>query len=134
MLATIEFRTFLSSCLLSKNIQIKIYETIILRVDLYVCETWSLTLRDEQRVKLLEDRVLRRIFGPKRDEIIEGWRKFHTEELYNLCSSGQNGIICDILVNDRAEHLVQHRNISSMLSPVQGVTHIPITNSSQHSQ
>jgi hypothetical protein len=53
--------------LLSKNIKIKVYRTIILRVVLYGCETWSLTLREEQRLRVFEKRVLRRIFGPKRD-------------------------------------------------------------------
>jgi hypothetical protein len=54
-----------------------------LPVALYGCETWSLTLRGEHRLKVIENRVLRRIFGPKSDEIIGGWRKFH-DELYNL--------------------------------------------------
>jgi hypothetical protein len=53
---------------LSKNTKIKIYRTIILSVVLYGCETWSLTLREEHRLRVLENRVLRRIFGPKRDE------------------------------------------------------------------
>jgi hypothetical protein len=55
--------------LLSKNIKIKIYRTIILSVVLYGCETWSLTLREEQRLKVYKNRVLRRIFGPKRDKV-----------------------------------------------------------------
>jgi hypothetical protein len=54
---------------------------------LYECETWSLTLREEQRLGVFGNRVLRRIFGPKRDEITRGWRKFHNEELHNLYSS-----------------------------------------------
>jgi len=57
---------FLSSNLLSKNIKIKIYRTIILPVVLYGCETWSFTLREEDRLKVFENRVLRRIFVPKR--------------------------------------------------------------------
>ena len=60
--------TLLSSRLLSKNLKIKIYKTIILPVVIYGCETWSLTLREESRLKVLENRILRRIFGPKRDE------------------------------------------------------------------
>jgi hypothetical protein len=53
----------------SKNLKIKIYSTIILPVVLYGCETWSLTLREECRLRVFEDRMLRRIFGPKRDEV-----------------------------------------------------------------
>jgi hypothetical protein len=56
-------------------------------VVLYGCETWSLTLREEHRLQLLENRVLRRIFGPKRDEETGDWRKLHNEELHNLYSS-----------------------------------------------
>jgi hypothetical protein len=53
-------------------------------VVLYGYETWSLTLREEHRLKVFESRVLRRIFGPKRDEETGGWRKLHNEELHNL--------------------------------------------------
>jgi hypothetical protein len=77
----------LSSRLLSRNIKVKIYKTIILPVVLYVCETWSLTLREEHRLRVFENRVLRRIFGPKRDEVTGEWRKLHNEELHNLYSS-----------------------------------------------
>jgi hypothetical protein len=80
-------QNLLSSCLLFKNIKICIYETIILPVILYGCETWSLTLREEHRLKVFENRVLRRIFGPKGDEMVGGCRKLHNEELYNLYSS-----------------------------------------------
>jgi hypothetical protein len=59
------------SRLLFKNLKIKIYKTIILPVVLYGCETWSLTLREEHRLRVFENRVLRRIFGPKRDEMVE---------------------------------------------------------------
>jgi len=59
----------LSSSLLSKNLKIKVYRTIILPTFLYECETWSLTLREERRLRVFENRVLRRIFGPKRDEV-----------------------------------------------------------------
>jgi len=62
-------QNLLSSSLLSKNVKIKIYRTIILRVVLYGCETWSLTLREERKLKVFENMVLRRIFGPRRDEI-----------------------------------------------------------------
>jgi hypothetical protein len=57
------------SCLLSKNIKIKIYRNIILHVVLHVCKTWSLTLREERKLRVFENRVLRRICGPKRDEV-----------------------------------------------------------------
>jgi hypothetical protein len=77
----------LSSCLLSKNVKIKIYKTMILPSVLYGCETLSLTFRKEHRLKVFENRVLRRIFRPKRGEIIGGWRKLHNEELHNLYSS-----------------------------------------------
>jgi hypothetical protein len=61
--------------LLSKNLKIKIYRTIILPVVFYGCGTWSLTLREERRLRVFESRVLRRIFGPKRDEVTGEWRK-----------------------------------------------------------
>jgi hypothetical protein len=76
-----------SSRVLSKNLKIRICKTIILSLDLYECETWSLILREEQRVRVFENRVLRRIFGSKRDDVIGGWRKLHKEELHNLYSS-----------------------------------------------
>jgi hypothetical protein len=67
---------------------------IILPVVLYVCETWSLTLREEHRLRVFENRMLRGIFGPKRDEVIGGWRKLHNEELHNLyCSPSMIRII-----------------------------------------
>jgi hypothetical protein len=79
----------LSSRLLSRNVKVKIYKTIILPVLLYGCETWSLTLREEhtRRLRVFENRVLRRIFGPKRDEVTGEGRKLHNEELHNLYSS-----------------------------------------------
>ena len=77
----------LSSSWLSKNLKIKIYRTIILPVVLYGCETWSLTLREEHRLRVFENRVLRRIFGPKRDGVTGEWRKLHNEELNDLYSS-----------------------------------------------
>jgi hypothetical protein len=77
----------LSSCLLSRNVQVKIYRSIVLPVVLYGCETWSLTLREKHRVRVFENRVLRRIFGPKRDEVKGEWRKLYNGELRNLCSS-----------------------------------------------
>jgi hypothetical protein len=73
--------------MLSINVKVKIYKTIILPVILYRCETWSLTLREEHRLRVFENRVFSRIFGPKRDEVTGGWRKLHNEELHGLYSS-----------------------------------------------
>jgi hypothetical protein len=73
--------------LLSKKLRIRIYKTIILPVVLYGCETWSLTLRKEHRLGVFENRMLRKIFGPKRDEVTGEWRKLHNEELHDLYSS-----------------------------------------------
>jgi hypothetical protein len=86
MLATIRFRV-LSSHLLCRNIKVKIYKTVILPVVLYGCETWSLTLREDHRLGVFENRVLRRIFRPKRDEVTGEWRKLHSGELRHLYSS-----------------------------------------------
>jgi hypothetical protein len=80
-------QSLLSSSLLSRNVKVRIYKTIILPVVLYGCETWSLTLREGHRLRVFENRVLRRIFGPKRDEVTGEWRKMHNEELHNLYSS-----------------------------------------------
>ena len=65
----------------------KIYRTVILPVVLYGCETWSLILREQRRLMVFENRVLRRIFGPKRDEVTGEWRKLHNEELNDLYCS-----------------------------------------------
>jgi len=73
--------------LLYKNLKIKRHRTIILSVGLYGCETWSLTLRDDHRLRVLESRVLRRIFGPKRYEVTGEWRKLHNEELNDMYCS-----------------------------------------------
>jgi hypothetical protein len=70
----------------SKNLKIRIYKMIILPVVLYGCETWSLTFREEHRLRVFENRVLRRIFGPK-DEVTGEWRKLHNKELHDLYSS-----------------------------------------------
>jgi hypothetical protein len=77
----------LSSCFLSKNIKVKICSTIILPVVLYGCETWSLTLREEHRLRVFENRVLRKILVPKMDEVTGEWRRLHNEELNYLYSS-----------------------------------------------
>jgi hypothetical protein len=80
-------QSLLSSRLLSKNLKIRIYKTIILPLVLYGCETRSLTLREEHRLGVFQSRVLRRIFGPKRDEVTGEWRKLRNEELHDLNSS-----------------------------------------------
>jgi hypothetical protein len=79
-------QNLLSSRLLSKHLKIQIYRTIILPVGLYGCETWSLTLREERRLRGFENRVLRRVFGPKRDEVTGEWGKLRNEELNHLYS------------------------------------------------
>jgi len=76
-----------SSSLLSKNLKINIYRTIILPIVLYGCEIWLLTLREECRLRVFENRVLRRTFGPKRDKVTREWRKLHNEELNDLYST-----------------------------------------------
>ena len=80
-------QNLLSSRLLSKKLKIKTYRTIILPVVLYGCEAWSLTLREERKLRVFENMVLRRIFGPRRDEVTGEWRRVHNEELNNLYSS-----------------------------------------------
>jgi hypothetical protein len=74
-------QNLLSSHLLPKNMKVTIYKTIILPVVLYGCEAWSLTVREEHKLRVL------RIFGPKRDRVMGGWRKLHNKELHNLYSS-----------------------------------------------
>jgi hypothetical protein len=73
--------------LLSKNLKIKIYRIIVLPVVLYGYDTWSLILRVERRLRVFRNRVLRRVFRPKRDEVTGEWRKLHKEELNDLYSS-----------------------------------------------
>jgi hypothetical protein len=77
----------LSSRLLSKNVKIRIYKTILLPVVVYGRGTWSLTLEEEHRLRVFENRVLRKISRPKRDEVTGGWRKLHNEEFHNLYCS-----------------------------------------------
>jgi hypothetical protein len=69
---------------LSRNVKVKIYKTVILPVVLYGCGTWSLTLREEHRLRVFENSVLRIIFGPERDEVTGEWRKLQSGELHNL--------------------------------------------------
>ena len=79
-------QNLLSSRLLSKNLKIKIYRTVILPFVLYGCETWSLTLREGRKLRVFENRMLR-IFGPRRDEVTGEWRSLHNEKLNDLYSS-----------------------------------------------
>jgi len=76
-------QNLLSYRLLSKNLKIKIYRTVILPI-LYGCETWSLSLREERKLRVFENKVLRRIFGPRRDEVTGEWRRLYNEELNDL--------------------------------------------------
>jgi hypothetical protein len=80
-------QSLLSSRLLTRNVKIRICKTVILPLVLHGCKTWSLTFREEHRLRVFENRVLRRIFGSKRDEVTGGWRKLHSEELRDLYSS-----------------------------------------------
>jgi hypothetical protein len=77
----------------AKKVKITICKTIILPVVLYGCETWSLALREEHRLRVFGNRVLGRIFGPKRDEVMGGWRKLHKKELHDLYSSPSTGFL-----------------------------------------
>ena len=70
--------------MISRNLKINIYRTIILPIVLYGCETWSLILREERRLRVSENGILRRIFEPKKDEVTGEWRKLHNEELNDL--------------------------------------------------
>jgi hypothetical protein len=87
-------QNLLSSHLISKNLKIKIYRTVILPVVLYGCETWSLTLREEYTLRVFKNRMLRRIFGPKRDED-RSWRKLHNyikeDEVGGTCGTHGEG-------------------------------------------
>jgi hypothetical protein len=74
--------------MLSRNVKVKIFKTIILPVVLYGCETWSLTLREDHRLRVFENRVLRIIFGSKVLEVTGEWRKLHSEELH-ICTHPQ---------------------------------------------
>jgi len=86
MLAIIRYRIFCLPVCYPKTLKIKIYRTIIFPVVLYGCETWSLTLREERRLRVFENRVLRRVLGPKRDEVTGEWRRLHNEKLSDLYS------------------------------------------------
>jgi hypothetical protein len=106
-------QSLLSSHLVSRNLKIRIYSTVILHVVLYGCETWSLTLREKHRLRVFEDWLLRRIFEPKRDEVTGGRRKLHNEEVHNLFSSP---IIIRMIKSRRIRwvgHVVQMREKSN---------------------
>jgi hypothetical protein len=111
-------QNLLSSHLLCKNVKVRIYKTIILPVVLYGCETWSLMVKQEHKLRVFENMVLRRIFGPKRDGVTRWWRKLHNEELHNLYSSPN---IIRIIKSRRirwAGHVAQmgeKRNMSRLL-------------------
>jgi hypothetical protein len=85
-------QNLLFSHLLSKNIKINIHRYIILPVVFYGCETWLLTLK-ERSLRVFENRVLRRIFGPKKNEVTREWRKLHNKEFKELYFS-QNLFVC----------------------------------------
>jgi hypothetical protein len=86
MLAIIQSKIFFLPVSYQKNLKIKIYKTIILPVVLHGCETWSLTLGEEHRLRVFGKRVLRKIFRPKSDED-RLWRKLHNDELHGVYSS-----------------------------------------------
>jgi len=86
-LLSLRSESFVFLFAIQKKIKIKVYITIILPVLLYGRETWSLTLREERRLRVFENRVLRRVFGPKRDEVTGEWRKLHNEERNDLYCS-----------------------------------------------
>jgi hypothetical protein len=106
--------------LISKNLKIKIglYRTITVPVVTYGCETWSLTLKEERRLRVFENRVLRGIFGPKTDEITGEWRRLHNEELHDLYCSP---IVVRVIKSRRmrwavhVESLVERKGVYSVL-------------------
>ena len=89
------------------DFKIKIYRTIILPVVLYGSETWSLTLLEECRLRVFDDRVLRRIFGPKRNEVTGEWRKLHYKELNDLYSSPNIAWVTKSRKIRQAEHVAR---------------------------
>ena len=95
--------------MLTKNLKIKIlvYRTIILPVVLYGCETWSLTLREERRLRAFENRVPRRIFGHRGNEVTEEWRKLHNEELNDMYTSPNIVQVIRLRRKRLAEHVAR---------------------------
>jgi hypothetical protein len=111
-------QNLLASRLLPKYLKITIYNTIILPVVLYGCETWSLTLREEHRLGAFENRVLRRISGPERDEVTGEWRKLLNEELHDIYSSPSYIRIINVRMMRWAGHAArmwQKRNAARLL-------------------
>ena len=98
-------QNLLPSSLLSKNTETKIYTTIILPVVVYGCETWSLTMREEYRLRVFENRMLRRRDGLKRDSVTGEWGKLHNEELTDLYSSPNTIWVIKQRRMRRAEHV-----------------------------
>ena len=98
----------MSSRILSRNIKLRIYKTIILSVVLYGCETRSLTLKEEKKLRIFENKIARKIFGPRKDEQRDEWRKLHNLELYNLYG------IPDIIRTLRLRRLQLARNVARM--------------------
>jgi hypothetical protein len=97
--------------MLFKKMKIKICGTIILPVVLYGCETWSLTLMEERRPRVFENRVLRGIFVPKKDEVTEEWRKLHNKELNDLyCSPNIIRVIKSRKMDGWKEHVTCMRD------------------------
>ena len=111
----------LSSILLSKKLKMKIYRTIILHLVLYGCDTWSLTLREERRLRVFENRVLMRIFGPKRDEVAGEWIKLHNEEPNGLCSSPKIVRLIKSSRMRRAGHVARMRERRSVYRVLVGI-------------
>jgi len=110
-------QNLLSCSFLAKNVKIKIYKTIILPVVWYGCETWSLILREERRLRVCENRVLRRIFGPKRDKVTGEWRRLLNEEPNYMYSSPY---IIRVIVMMWAEHLAHMGEMRSAYSVLVG--------------
>jgi hypothetical protein len=104
-------QSHLSSRLLSRNIHIKIYETIIFLVVLYGCETWSLTLKEALRLMVFENRVLRGTFESKSDEVTGGYRGLHNYELRNLYSSPNIMKMIVSITMKRSGHTWERRGI-----------------------
>ncbi|KAJ4450879.1 hypothetical protein ANN_02311 [Periplaneta americana] len=101
----------LSSSLLSKNLKVRMYKTVILPVVLYGCETWTFTLREEHRLRVFENKVLRKIFGAKSDEVTGEWRKLHNTEVHALYSSN------DIIRNIKSRRLTWAGHVARMANP-----------------
>jgi hypothetical protein len=89
-------------------VKVKIYKTIILPLVLYGCETWSVTLTEEHRLSVFENKVLRRVFGAKRDEVVGEWRKLHNGELHNLYLSP------DIIRRIKSRRMIWVRHVARM--------------------